>query len=197
MLYVPGYARYINTHLNAQQLFQIRDEPRRIQQAPPWLPGNQQVEVAVLGSLISRYRTEHPQVRGTAQFRQMNFGPLVSSQRGEGHHVFIVRQIRAGFTVWQLDNPPYSRAIMTRTITIRLTEEHYGRIKAAAEADNRTISNFIHTATLRFIEQSSFCDETEMAEITEDAKLLKSLNAGSLDASKGRFAIVQGGPGRH
>ena len=80
---------------------------------------------------------------------------------------------------------------MTRTITIRLPEEHYGRIKAAAEADNRPISNFIQTATLRFIEQSEFCDEAEMAEMLADAKLLKSLKAGSQDVSKGRYRIVK------
>jgi predicted DNA-binding protein len=86
---------------------------------------------------------------------------------------------------------------MTRTVTIRLPEEHYGRIKAAAEADNRPISNFIQTATLRFIEQSEFCDEAEMDEIMADAKLLKSLKAGSQDASKSRYSIVKGGVKGH
>ena len=83
----------------------------------------------------------------------------------------------------------YSK-IMSRVVTIRLGENEYRRIKAAAEADNRPISNFMETATLRFLEQTEFVDEREMTEIRTDKPLLKSLRAGSTDVRKGRYRIV-------
>jgi hypothetical protein len=80
---------------------------------------------------------------------------------------------------------------MSKVITIRLGEEEYKRIKAAAQADNRPISNFMETATLRFLEQTEFVDEREMAEIRGDRQLIKSLRTGSADIKKGRYTIVR------
>ena len=80
---------------------------------------------------------------------------------------------------------------MSKVVTVRLGEEEYNRIRAAAQADNRPISNFIETATLRFLEQTEFVDEREMAEIRADKKLMKSLKAASEDIKKGRFRIVR------
>lgn len=79
---------------------------------------------------------------------------------------------------------------MSRVITIRLGESEYRRIKAAAEADNRPLSNFIETATLRFLDQTEFVDEQEMAEIRRDKELMTSLRAGSADIRKGRYKTV-------
>ena len=42
---------------------------------------------------------------------------------------------------------------MTKTITLRLQENKYQRFKQLAECDNRSISNFIENADLRFIEE--------------------------------------------
>ena len=80
---------------------------------------------------------------------------------------------------------------MSKVVTIRLGEEEYSRIKAAAQADNRPISNFIETATIRFLEQTEFVDEGEMAEIRADKKLIRSLRAATEDIRKGRFRIVR------
>lgn len=80
---------------------------------------------------------------------------------------------------------------MSRVITIRLGEDEYKRIKAAADADNRPLSNFMETATLRFLEQTEFVDEREMAEIRQDRELIKSLRAGSADIRKGRYKTVR------
>jgi predicted transcriptional regulator len=66
---------------------------------------------------------------------------------------------------------------MSKAVTIRLGENEYRRIKAAAEADNRPLSNFMETATLRFLDQAEFVDEQEMAEIRRDKELMKSLRA--------------------
>lgn len=83
----------------------------------------------------------------------------------------------------------YSRRV-SKVITIRLGENEYRRIKAAAEADNRPLSNFMETATLRFLDQTEFVDEQEMAEIRRDKQLMKSLKTGSADIQKGRYKTV-------
>jgi predicted transcriptional regulator len=80
---------------------------------------------------------------------------------------------------------------MSKVVTIRLGEEEYKRIRAAAQADNRPISNFMETATMRFLEQSEFVDEREMAAIRADKQLMRSLKAGSADVKKGRYTIVR------
>jgi len=80
---------------------------------------------------------------------------------------------------------------MSRLITIRLGEDEYQRIKAAADADNRSLSNFMETATLRLLDQTEFVDEHEMAGIRRDRDLMKSLKAGSADIRKGRYRIVR------
>lgn len=81
--------------------------------------------------------------------------------------------------------------MMTRTVTLRLPEEDYRRIKAAAEADNRPISNFLQTAALRFIEHGEFCSPEEMKEIRADRSLMRSLKRGSEDHRRGRYTLVR------
>ena len=49
----------------------------------------------------------------------------------------------------------FSSFSMTKTITLRLQENKYQRFKQLAEYDNRSISNFIENAALRFIEEGS------------------------------------------
>src|SRR5260370_33284859 len=46
---------------------------------------------------------------------------------------------------------------MSKVVTIRLGEEEYQRIRTAAQADNRPISNFMETATLRLLEKEEGC----------------------------------------
>ena len=40
---------------------------------------------------------------------------------------------------------------ISKVVTIRLAEEHYRRIKLAAGAENRSVSNFLETAALRWL----------------------------------------------
>ncbi len=62
---------------------------------------------------------------------------------------------------------------MSKTITLRLSEENYKKYKKLADRDNRPISNFIETAVKRFIEHNIYVDEFEMEEIRNNAKLNK------------------------
>ncbi len=79
---------------------------------------------------------------------------------------------------------------MAKTITLRLDNSHYSKFKKLAENDNRTLSNFIETATIRFIEEHEFVDEYEMAEIRGNKELNESIKRGLRNAQsrRGRFA---------
>ena len=75
------------------------------------------------------------------------------------------------------------------TITLRLPENRYRLFKKLAEEENRALSNFIETATVRHIEESEYADSFEMEEIKNNRGLNDSLRKGHGDArlKKGRF----------
>jgi hypothetical protein len=75
------------------------------------------------------------------------------------------------------------------TITLRLPENRYRLFKKLAEEENRSLSNFIETATVRHIEESEYADSYEMEEIKNNHGLNDSLRKGHADArlKKGRF----------
>ena len=78
---------------------------------------------------------------------------------------------------------------MSKTVTLRLDDSVYGKLRNWAERDNRALSNFIETAALRFIEEHEVVDEFEMTEIEGNKALNASLKKGLKDAKagKGRF----------
>lgn len=78
---------------------------------------------------------------------------------------------------------------MSRTVTLRLKDDIYEKFRNLAEDDNRTISNFIETSVLRSIENNSYIDEFEMADILADKSLQQSIEQGLHDVKhkKGRF----------
>ncbi|OFZ61332.1 MAG: CopG family transcriptional regulator [Ignavibacteria bacterium GWA2_35_9] len=78
---------------------------------------------------------------------------------------------------------------MSKTITLRLSEESYKVYRKLADRDNRPISNFIETAVKRFIEHNVYVDEFEMEEIRNNKELNKSLKRGFSDmkSKKGRL----------
>jgi len=80
---------------------------------------------------------------------------------------------------------------MSKTVTLRLSDDTYKKFKKIAERDNRPISNFIETAVSRFIEQNQFVDEFEMEEIRNNVELNKSLKAGLGDMKNKRGRLVE------
>ena len=78
---------------------------------------------------------------------------------------------------------------MPKTVTLRLSDDVYQLFRQSADSDNRPLSNFIETATKRFIEQSELVDESEMAEIRRDAALNRSIRRGQADvrSKRGKF----------
>jgi len=71
---------------------------------------------------------------------------------------------------------------MSKVITLRIDDNKYDLIKKHAEKDNRSLSNYIETATLRFINKIDYCDDFEMENIINDQNLLNNLKKGSQDA---------------
>ncbi len=76
---------------------------------------------------------------------------------------------------------------MGKTITIRIAEDTYKKIKSAAAAEKRTISNFMESATLCFIERSGFVTNEEMEAILDDKELVASLQNALKEIEKGSF----------
>ena len=78
---------------------------------------------------------------------------------------------------------------MSKTVTLRLSDDIYRLFRQSAESDNRPLSNFIETATIRYIEESELADESEMAEIRGNAPLNRRIRRGHSDArsKRGRF----------
>lgn len=79
---------------------------------------------------------------------------------------------------------------MPKTVTLRLDDVSYDIIKNHAIADNRPLSNYIETATLRFIEEVDYVDDYEMENIINDEKLIRSLKKGGSDAAKRRGCFI-------
>ncbi|MCL4548671.1 MAG: CopG family transcriptional regulator [Bacteroidetes bacterium] len=78
---------------------------------------------------------------------------------------------------------------MSKTVTLRLSDDSYKIFRKLADRDNRPISNFIETTVKKYIEHNIHLDEFEMEEIRNNSELNKSLKRGAADAKskKGRF----------
>ncbi len=83
---------------------------------------------------------------------------------------------------------------MSKTVTLRLDDGTYREFKEAAQAERRPLSNLIEVAALAKIREQQFTDDSEMAEILENERLVERLRAGSRDAAKrrGRFVAESG-----
>lgn len=80
---------------------------------------------------------------------------------------------------------------MAKTITLRINEPVLEKFKKHAEIENRSLSNFIETATLRYLEEVDLADEFEMEDINSNKDLLKRLKKGSSDAAKKKGKFVE------
>lgn len=80
---------------------------------------------------------------------------------------------------------------MAKTITVRMDDATYHKIKSAADSERRTISNFIELATLAYVDTSSFVADEEMRDILQDDKLLTNLQQSVHDIKEGNYRIVE------
>ncbi len=79
---------------------------------------------------------------------------------------------------------------MSKTVTLRVGDAVYDKLRSWAKRDNRPLSNFIETAALRFIEDHEVVDEFEMAEIESNKALNSSIKRGLKDVKAGRGRFV-------
>ena len=80
---------------------------------------------------------------------------------------------------------------MSKTITLRISEDHYEAFKRYAQTENRKISNAIETLALRQLEDAYFTDDRETAEILSDRALLERIKKGTEQARQGKGRIVE------
>jgi len=80
---------------------------------------------------------------------------------------------------------------MGKTITLRIDDDTYDIFRTAAQAQRRTISNFIEYATLSHVTEEAFVDDQEMASILKDKKLVSSLRKAKEDIKNGKYRIVK------
>ncbi|MCX6570958.1 MAG: DUF6290 family protein [Candidatus Aminicenantes bacterium] len=78
---------------------------------------------------------------------------------------------------------------MSKTITLRISEDHYEAFKKYAQTENRKISNAIETLAMKELENTLFTDSFETEGILSDGNLLARIKAGTNQAKerKGRF----------
>ncbi|MCK4268153.1 MAG: CopG family transcriptional regulator [Actinomycetia bacterium] len=79
---------------------------------------------------------------------------------------------------------------MSKTVTIRLDDENYKKIKRFAQAERRPISGFMENAALSYIEETAFADELEMAEILGNKELMARLKRGSDEARRKQGRLI-------
>lgn len=79
---------------------------------------------------------------------------------------------------------------MSKTITIRLSEEEYILFAKAAETVKRPISNLISYLAQQKLKEDIFVDHIEMDEIIGNKNLVETLGKGSWDAKLGKGAFV-------
>lgn len=84
----------------------------------------------------------------------------------------------------------YRSDVMAKTLTVRIDDASYRLIAEAAQADNRSVSNFIETAAKQKAMAEILVAEVEMAEIRADRSLVRRLKRGHQDAARRRGRFV-------
>ena len=79
---------------------------------------------------------------------------------------------------------------MSKTITLRLSEDRYEAFKRYARSENRKISNAIETLAMKQLDDAYFTDDMETAGILSDGALLERIKKGTKQAKAGKGRIV-------
>jgi len=79
---------------------------------------------------------------------------------------------------------------MSKTVTLRVSEDNYNLLKAYARSENRKLSNAVETLAMKRLEEELFVDKFEMEGILADGDLIERLKAGHAQAKKGRGRFV-------
>ena len=79
---------------------------------------------------------------------------------------------------------------MPKTLTIRIDDKTYSAFAKKAKAENRSLANFIETAVKAHIQESAFVDDSEMAEMLANDRLVDQLRRGSQDAKRKKGTLI-------
>ncbi|MBI1910063.1 MAG: CopG family transcriptional regulator [Deltaproteobacteria bacterium] len=79
---------------------------------------------------------------------------------------------------------------MAKTVTLRIENPVYRTFINRANAEKRSLSNFIEMAVLQYARMSELIEEEEMEEILSDKTLLRRLKRGSRDTAARRGRLV-------
>ena len=79
---------------------------------------------------------------------------------------------------------------MPKTLTIRIDDKTYTTFAKRAKAENRSLANFIETAVKAHIQESAFVDDSEMAEILANERLVDRLRRGSRDVKRKKGTLI-------
>ena len=79
---------------------------------------------------------------------------------------------------------------MPRVVTVRLSDQEYRKIAAAARQERRALSNFMTLMVIKGIEESDYVDAVEMTQITADQRLMAKLQAGHRDAKQRKGRLI-------
>ena len=80
---------------------------------------------------------------------------------------------------------------MAKTITLRVADETYEKLMAAAKVERRSLSNMLETLALKKLEEEIFVDRIEMDEILSNKELMKRLQRGSKQVKAGKGSFVE------
>ena len=79
---------------------------------------------------------------------------------------------------------------MPKTLTLRIDDEAYRLFARRAKVENRSVANFIETAVKEHIRECDFTDDSEMAEILSNERLVDRLKKGAEDARRKRGKLI-------
>ena len=80
---------------------------------------------------------------------------------------------------------------MAKTITLRVADEIYEKLMAAAKVERRSLSNLIEILALKKLDEDIFVDQIEMDEILSNTELMKKLRRGTRQAKNRKGAFVK------
>lgn len=79
---------------------------------------------------------------------------------------------------------------MPKTLTLRIDDKTYRSFMKRAKSENRSLANFIETALKEHIRESDFVDDSEMAEILANERLVERLRKGSKNAKSKKGTMI-------
>jgi len=80
---------------------------------------------------------------------------------------------------------------MPKTITLRINDDLYTQIKKAAQAEHRSISNYVEIAARTYLLEESFVSDEEMEDIFKNKNFVKNIRASLDDIEKGDYRFVE------